>query len=229
MAKCKTTRRKRPKRPSSPTKNAIDSDSDLAELAAVIAEYQLDNNAYGWFRLPWRDGWNAIGLALDIWTPKAGFEHFVTTQEANVAKWLRNAIQLKLSTANLYHQATEDITTLAKTAFLLEEKMLVAALRCYQLHVSHSSGGGYVYNDALRRGFEGFDVTFGKHNAPEKIMEWRCQDAIGTTVQLQGDLNDRTRRAFRTAWNRGLYLAAYALPPAINFSAGLTVVKTVNP
>jgi len=41
-------------------------DDDLAELASVLDEYRLDRNSDGWFTVPWRDGWNAVGLALAL-------------------------------------------------------------------------------------------------------------------------------------------------------------------
>jgi hypothetical protein len=48
--------------------------------------------------------------------------------------------------------------------------------------------------------------------ASRAVMTWRCHDAIGVGPSLRGDALDELRRAFRTAWTRGLYKTAYALP-----------------
>jgi hypothetical protein len=58
----------------------------------------------------------------------------------------------------------------------------------------------------------------------DDILEHRCRDSIGTTAVFQGDSNDRQRGAFRTAWSRGLYLAAYSLPAA-TVKGQLKVIK----
>jgi len=47
---------------------------------------------------------------------------------------------------------------------------------------------------------------------------------------MANDLNDPLRAAFTTAWKRGLYQAAYALPRALDPKAvRLTVVKRTAP
>lgn len=162
----------------------------MIELAAVIAEHKLDNNAEGWFKIPWRDGWNAVGLAvaaspLDYSRP-----------------WLTGVFDARRNDMTTYWEAEERMVG--------ADPMLRAGLRCLQIKISNSHGGGHVYNAIL----------VGPFNEPapqevsDTVLEHRCRDAIGTTAIMQNDVNDRLRRAFTTAWKRGLYLAAYSLPMA---------------
>lgn len=183
---CRTTR-KGPRRPAA---KAPPVDQELVELASVIAEYSLDNNAFGWFQVPWRDGWNAVGLAC-------------TLSQIEPPSWLYKAIDTRNIEPSMYWLAEEQLADCT-------DPMLRAALRCLQVLIANSSGGGHAYNAILIPPFTGLDPE----RITDTIMEWRCRDSIGTTVQFQGDANDRQRGAFRAAWRRGLYLAAYSLPPA---------------
>jgi hypothetical protein len=179
----------------------------MAELAAVIAEYSLDNNAGGWFRPAWRNGWNAIELATAASNEKGG-----------ALGWLNETCKTRVPelamsmTYELAGQFMNDAQT----------PMLRAALRCLQILVANSHGGGEVYNSIL---VDPFAMALPE-DVFDLVLEYRCRDSIGTTAQFQGDLNDRLRRAFTTAWKRGLYVASYALPPAIrDNSSKLTVIK----
>jgi hypothetical protein len=191
-----------PRRP-----KASDEDNELAELASVLAEYSLDNNAGGWFRPAWRNGWNAVELAAKAIDPCAE------------RAWLEAVCAQPHTSAEAYWRASE----------LLYGggigRMTGAALRCLQVLIANSDGGGEVYNSILVGPFS--------EELPEDVfdlvLEYRCRDSIGTTAVLQGDNNDRQRRAFSIAWNRGLYLAAYSLPPAIQDTLGRIVVWKDSP
>lgn len=183
-------------------------DQELADLAAVIAEGALDNNAHGWFCTPWRDGWNAVELAHDLVEPNEP-----NSWRAVEATWLGRLIyagpQERERTRwgnEVYWMAEEQLRDTTDVA----DRMMRAALRCLQVLVANSSGGGHAYNAILIPAF----LHVNPAAVVDSIMEHRCEDSIGTTMQLQGDENDRLRSAFRTAWSRGLYLAAYSLPPA---------------
>ncbi len=204
MAKCRAPRKgikRPPRRP-----RAADHDGELAELASALAEYSLDNNAHGWFRPSWRDGWNAVELATRA---GVGFSH----DEAST--WLEEIYNRRNAHPSVYWTAQDLLASNIST------KMIRAALRCLQALIANSHGGGEVYNAILVGPFS--------ERLPEEVfdlvLEYRCRDSIGTTAQLQGDTNDRQRRAFSIAWNRGLYLAAYSLPPAVKLVGKLTVVK----
>lgn len=99
--------------------------------------------------------------------------------------------------------------------------MTRAALRCLQALVAKSDGGGEVYNAILIGPFS----TVLPEDVHNLVLEYRCRDSIGTTAELQNDANDRQRRAFSIAWKRGLYHAAYSLPPAVKPAGKLAVVK----
>lgn len=193
MSSCKTkSNRKGPRRP--PPKEPLD--DDMSELAAVLAEHQLDNNAAGWFKLPWRDGWNAIELALRVSFHEHGFGD---------QPWLAEVCKNRSTTQDIYWIAQD---LLAPT--VTPNRMLRAAFRCLQVLLAKSDGGGEVYNAILVGAFFSVDVS----TAENLVLEFRCRDSIGVGAKLLGDGNDRLRRAFTIAWKRGLYAAAYSLPAA---------------
>jgi len=169
-------------------------DQELLDFAAVIAEHTLENNAHGWFHTPWRDGWNAIGLAYMSGTH-------------DTFRWLSGVLERKEVEPALYWEAADRLIELQVVDTSAMER---AALRCLQVLVANSSGGGHAYNAILIPPFS----LLAPSEVAEHILEYRCRDSIGTTAVLQGDSNDRLRGAFRTAWTRGLYVAAYSLPQA---------------
>jgi hypothetical protein len=168
----------------------------MAQLAAVIAEYTLDNNAANWFKLPWRDGWNAIELA-----ERAADRTGDVTDDG----WLHAVCDCRLMGPDVYWIAQDRLSPVTTPCGLLR-----AGLRCLQVMLAKSDGGGEVYNAILLGAFSSRSPEI----MMDLVLEYRCRDSIGTTAVLCGDRNDRLRRAFTTAWKRGLYLAAYSLPPA---------------
>jgi hypothetical protein len=196
---------RRRKRRKLPDLNKPTPDEDLHELASVLDEHRLDQNAAGWFKVPWRDGWCAVRLAVGCFD--STFDHYSSEREGDICKFLKLQIVKHECTAEGYWTAAEylnGVDTDNVSPFLL------AALRCLQVLISNSSGGGEVYNVIL-------SLAFGRvapdHLFEEIVLEHRCRDALGTTSIPQNDKNDRVRRAFSIAWRRGLYLAAYSLKP----------------
>ncbi|MGH7179934.1 MAG: hypothetical protein ACREJC_21335 [Tepidisphaeraceae bacterium] len=181
--RCKSSGRKGPKRP--PPKDAVP-DDELTELAAVIAEHSLDNNAENWFSIPWRDGWNAVELAAAVAEPDS---------------WLRDVCQNRRTEQDVYWEAQDRLA-------LMPSKMSRAALRCLQILIAKSDGGGEVYNAILLAPFS----VLLPENVDRLVRDYRCHDSIGLYPKPQGDEHDRLRRAFSIAWDRGLYHAAYSLP-----------------
>jgi hypothetical protein len=216
---CKTPPRRRAKRPLPPDRKPLD--EDLHELAEVLAEVQLDTNSRGWFLPVWRDGWNAVELAFEIWQ-----EHYEATAfelERGISRYFKILKDRKQQDTPHYLQIVDDLTAISLHGETQGRKMIAASLRCYQVLVSNSSGGGTVYNDILESALSTAHLNDAIANS---VMQWRCLDAIGTTITMRQDANDRLRRAFKTAWSRGLYLAAYALPRAVDFSKKPTLVIT---
>lgn len=190
--RCKT--RKGPKRP--PPK--IDHlDEEIAELASVISEYEIDNNAYGWFILPWRDGWNAVELAFAC-ASEAG--------EVEDDEWLAAVIRDRWADQDVYWKA-QDRLAWGSTP----NKLIRAAYRCLQVLIARSDGGGVVYNEILLGPFS----ELLPEKVEDRVLEYRCRDSINVSSKLAGDVNDRQRRAFTIAWKRGLYMAAYSIPPIV--------------
>lgn len=189
-------------------------DDDLAELAAVISEHRLENNARGWFEMPWVSGWNAAELAYAGWSVE-------TMRWDGVSRGTDDALRIATRTCELlvdqdpksYSDADEVLDVASELIVLKgrdDVRFLTAALRCMQVEISNSSGGGTVFNGILARVFERGDPA----RFADAVMHARCVDAIGTRLEFQADGRDRLRRAFKTAWERGLYRAAYALPRA---------------
>ena len=194
---------RKPKKLATPRKERIN--EELRELIEVLDEHRLETNASGWFTVPWRDGWNACALALACF--ERNLDEYASASETTIHRWMKTAILGHEPRAEDYWTAGELLTGI-DTAEV--SPYLYAALRCMQVWNSHSSGGGEVYNYVLKRAFDKIDPA---HLVEDVVLEYRCRDAIGTTAEMQGDANDRTRRAFIIAWRRGLFHAAYSLAP----------------
>lgn len=181
-------------------------DDDLVELAAVIAEHKLENNARNWFVLPWRSGWNPIRLLLDL----DRFFHKPMSQTLEQEAIRKEACD-KLNAWLVSGETTREVYWAADELRMLgPSRPLASALRCLTVLISKSDGGGHVYNDILKLIFDREIALVGHSNI---VMEARCHDAIGVGPQLENDRFDRQRRAFKIAWERGLYSAAYAISP----------------
>lgn len=184
-----------------------DVDLDLAELARVLAEHSLEQNAAGWFELPWRSGWNVVRLLRELeGTPAAlpvGWPKNNAVRAAVV--FLDDCLAKGGERLNGAYWEVDD----HKVATRGYSRTLSCALRCVQLIIAKSAGDGQLYNDLLLYACE--------NKSPDEIapyvLDARCRDAIGVGVTLNNDKLDRQRRAFKIAWERGLYHAAYAIKP----------------
>ena len=210
MAKCRGERKgikRPPRRP-----QAADHDHELAELASVLSEYTLDQNAEGWFKQPWNDGWNAVDLIVAVDDRGDGYP-------SATGNWLRGVCDKREMLPRYYEEASDLLITLSG---LGRGRILRAGLRCLQVLIANSHGGGGVYNSVLVGPFS----ELAPEDVEDLVLEYRCRDSIGTTAQLQSDSNDRARRAFSIAWKRGLFKAAYAIKPAVKtFHTKLTILK----
>ena len=175
-------------------------DEELAVLASVLDEHRLDNNAEGWFKVPWRNGWNAVGLATTTWDSIEDGQS--SDNEYATFRFLSDVI----SSRQL--QGSYEVANLLLDR--AHHKLLYAGLRCLQVLASNSHGGGEVYNTILRLAFDAEQpsLLFEHH-----VLHWRCLDALGVEPTLNGDKFDRQRRAFFIAWKRGLYHSAYSIKP----------------
>ncbi len=190
--------RKKPKREVVETKTP---DLDLEHLAEVLDENRLETNADGWFTLPWRDGWNAVRLAVRL------ADGFVDP----IADFCKSVVQASDASQETYWRCAEFIDGLHREVKSREAySYQYAALRCIQVLSSNSSGGGEVYNYLLRQAIER-DLDRPLSFFSEPILGHRCHDAIGLWPSMQNDDGDRYRRAFVIAWKRGLFHAAYAI------------------
>ena len=187
-------------------------DEDLMELASVLAEHQLDANAYGWFRPPWRNGEWAIALAKHVaFIIEPEEELLASIDEMLLIRSARELLGDAHRNAGTYEAAGRIHSALVQPKINTNTtRLLAAALRCLQLKIANSHGGGHTYNEVLIPAFLPLDTKL----VADAVLDFRCNDAIGTSRQLRGDRNDRQRHAFTIAWRRGLFLAAYALPQA---------------
>ena len=187
-------------------------DEDLHDLAVVLSEFNLDNNAYGWFRPPWRNGEWAAGLAKHVAEIVEDPGHPSGTLLCGLAWNLIDSPRASVGAyREHYEKAGQLYNQLVAPHFNTDRtRLTAAALRCLQLKIANSDGGGAVYNEVLIPAFLPIEPAL----VERAVLEFRCNDSIGTTSVLQGDHNDRQRHAFTIAWRRGLYLAAYSIPPA---------------
>lgn len=194
--------KRRPRRGTTP-------DDGLSLLAEVIAEHDLDRTAIGWFTLPWRDGSWAAKLAAHV-AMKINIYDGVRAAEEDearkfVASWGGGANAAEVyETAGTYYARFVQSKMNTNTA-----RLLGAALRCMQLRIARSDGGGVAYNEVLMPAF----LPIEPLAVAEDVLTYRSLDAIGTGPALCGTKADRTRSAFRIAWQRGLYHAAYSIKP----------------
>jgi len=183
-------------------------DKDLIELAEVIAEHKLENSAKGWFTIPWRDGFNAFRLAVDL-SDGAGqneIRNFISSvKDRNEAR----VPEVYWKAAELISLFGPDINRRSSIHYQY------AALRCLQILNSNSDGGGAIYNTLL-------DLALSRHDVEDTGLDWdaiaklvmrhRCNDALGMSDRHQS-LMSREAGAFEIAWKRGLYHAAYSIRP----------------
>lgn len=179
---------------------------DLTHLAEMLDEHRLERNVSGWFTVPWRDGWCAIECACGCFT--RNFDQYNSPREHSIDDLLSNALRARKPSAELYYAAGEFLERIDTEEV---SPFLYAALRCLQMLISNSSGGGENYNVLLRRAFEKVQEPIELYE--DVVLEYRCRDAIGTTAVMQRDAHDDVRRAFAFAWHQGLFHAAYALKP----------------
>ena len=173
-------------------------DRSLIELAEALATNVHDDDPHGWLRLPWNNGWHAVELAREIAE--------LTDRHAGFRDPMRLLCSQRVVTSEVYDEAGR----LAALAYGTGPAYYVA-LRCLQMLIANSDGGGHVYNAWLLPVLLRLtDEELGPTSVA--VRTWRCHDAIGTGPNLRGNLHDPLRRAFVTAWTRGLYQAAYSLP-----------------
>jgi hypothetical protein len=210
----KQQRRKPPKR--KPGRPKID--DDLAMLVSVLDSSAKAPWTENLFSIPWRDGWNAATLALDCYQrvrehASPAFGH--TDEVERFIDILRRRDDSMLA----YETIEMDRHQLWRLALLCAIDMdakslpfIIAGQRCIELKIANSHGGGTVYNDVWLRTFERLGETAERFQ--DDIRYARCVDVTGLEPTLRNDKNDRLRRAFTIAWDRGLYQMAYALPRA---------------
>lgn len=191
----KPPKRKQPVEVDEPT-----ADKELVELALMIDEYKLNKNAEGWFTLPWRDGFNAAGLAIAVWQRTVSQ---VPRPEINAYLRVIPRILVRDRSHLTYEMIDEVLTGGHHHAGFAPARI---GLRCAAISIARSDGGGHVYNDLFKQ----YDLG----PTEDEVIRYRCMDATGISPGFLGDVNDRLRRAFVIAWQRGLYHAAYALPQA---------------
>lgn len=166
---------------------------DMRELLAVLFESKADYNVAGWLSVPWRDGWNAARLALNIALGSSEFSRIAPMHNIVDLMWVEGT-----RNARAYAELEELLREIRWSA---ATPALRAAMRCMQVVIANSDGGGHVENAILD------GVVFGEHE--QLMLDARRVDAVGHDISPVGE---RRRQAFITAWRKGLYKVAYAIP-----------------
>lgn len=187
--------RKGPKR--KPARERVD--DDLADLITLLDEHRGETSVKGWLSVPWRDGWNAAHLALNIAGAVSQEEYERTRATSHELMDIMTSGNRTQST----YEALEDI--LRTIRWSSATPALRVAARIMQVVIAKSDGGGHVENVIL-------EPIVTSESEPWMLAH-RAIDALGLNV-LGTNTPEAVRRkkAFDTAWKRGLYRVAYALP-----------------
>lgn len=184
--------RKGPKR-----KPRAEVDSDIAQLLSVLEDELPTPTVAAWLSIPWRDGWNAAGLALDIAAETSEIGRVRDTYEKLVLLHRQN------------RRSSETYSILEGLLLTIRWSHATPALRvaarCMQVVIAKSDGGGQVENANLEQIVTTDDALL--------VRTYRMCDALGLVDTDQGHEVERRKSAFKTAWSRGLYRVAYAIPP----------------
>lgn len=210
MAKRFRKPKKRPSRIQQLANENARRDADLEELWDVLSE---SHGVPSW-ETPWRNGVNVVGLCLAVHRTLVPKE----TKHLDVVEELRRF------TERTDEFRVDDYWTLQRVQDHLAgqihypwERMLDVGARSAQLVISASHGGGRVYNDLLQLAWP--TISQLPRLIPDHLVrrcgallrEFRCKDALNVDPSFDGGQDDRLRRAFYTAWDRGLYQVAYAV------------------
>jgi len=179
----------------------------MRELMTVLAENKLDDFD-AQFEAPWRDGWNTVALLFEEAIARGIDQVFEGPGwSAQLALWITD----RLVSPDVYRQAElmevgalRELMTRAIDAYGL--RAIALAARCAQLVTANTSAGGHAFNPLLKRFYS---TVIATPTELKRIRKHRCNDAVG--IEREDHKNDRERRAFNIAWERGLYRAAYAI------------------
>lgn len=168
-------------------------DPDLRELIAVLVEAKAEYDVPGWLSVPWRNGWNAARLALNITTEAPEFERIEPFY-----KFVESMHTIGDRSPSAYAHLEE---LLREIRWSHATPAMRVAMRCMQVVIANSDGGGQVENALLE------SIVTGQHEG--LMLEARRIDAVGHDISPVGE---RRRQAFLIAWRKGLYRVAYAIP-----------------
>lgn len=200
--------KKRPSRERQDQLSDVRHEADLEELWLVLAEAK-ETNSWG---VPWNRGTNAIALGLDLARQEWDCERIHAISEIHREKLsVVEAIQHFLAHPNgdtqTYWTMQDHLSRLDGSTFGLGDRLLRIAVRMVQLYHANSHGGGVAYNTLLIPVWDQLDVSSAR-----LLRRHRCADALDIDPDFtQVPIDDRLRRAFYTAWDRGLYQVAYAV------------------
>lgn len=174
------------------------------DVFALLAEDVEPHAPEGWFKLPWRDGRQAVGLVTDLIQRAASGLYGTPLAIAG------DVTRLHPDDPDLYWRCEELRDDVDRAGFSTSfASLLLMRLRMLQLLASNSHGGGHGYNTVLLRDWHRL--------APEHVdcarqFVWvrRQLDALGVDGSL-ANVSPRRQQAFAVAWRDGLFRAAYAL------------------
>lgn len=200
--------KKRPSRERQDQLSEVRHEADLEELWLVLAEAK-ESHSWG---TPWSCGINAIALAMSLVRQEWDAERVQTITEIQREKLSAvEAVKHFLAHPNgdtqTYWTMQEHLTMLDRSTFGIGDRMLRIAVRMVQLFHSNSHGGGFAFNTLLIPIWD--ELCVGRDKL---LRHHRCADALGIDPDFtQVGIDDRLRRAFYTAWDRGLFGVAYAV------------------
>lgn len=180
------------------------------EMVAAFLDRVTVNEVEDWFTEPWRDGRNAVRLALTV-IPSA--RHKASDEDLVAHAWLFEVLAKDHSalTSEDYQRANDLKYEVSRAGNVRYSSMTYAALEIYANWIARSDGGGVVPNIHLNTAFARaiWDGELDEREAHEDVGLWRSVDA-GIDWRRIGDGSEEGKRAATHRWlwmNRRLLMA----------------------
>ena len=171
---------------------------DTLDVWALLAEDVSQHNPEGWFSIPWKDGRNVARM-------------LTTIAAAELAEGVPCAVATALEMQHTYtdvdgYMDCQDLRDQVMRADVSPtlQTLCVMRLRAMQLFMSNSHGGGHGYNTVLLRYWHKLVIP-NVDAVARAVAAARASDALGWKADA------RRVEAFKSAWDAGLFRAAYAL------------------
>lgn len=197
-----------PRRPRKPVHRPAPREQD--DLIALLLEQTVPSTPAAWFESPWKDGRNAIRLAVTLAEPIPATLH-------SPRAFLLICLDGEVMNSTAYWQASKFRNTIRADAFAdpCSAVALERAMEMYMRWASRSDGGGLGYNMHLSSICE-YMLEHGRQleEIEPIVRKGRQRDFVGVAFddpEPADEQMQRRLRAFETAWKAGLFKVAFCV------------------